>query len=100
MPQVNLSAFLDSSVLQLRDSIPQQVVVGLFQSLVCRNASALCPEQLPNDLQNLRHILFSSGGKLTGMVTKRDVVSLLTDDFPYAGALSGMPGNDWETPVR
>jgi hypothetical protein len=48
-------------------------------------------------VQNLRHILFSSGGKLEGMVTKTDIVSLMTCHFSHTGALSGIvPGNDWD----
>ncbi|KAF9462921.1 Cl-channel protein [Collybia nuda] len=68
--RVDLSGFLEEAVLQLRKEVPQELVVSMFQKL------------------NLRRILFTNGGKLTGMTTKRDVVGLLTSHFPHAGALS------------
>ncbi|KAL4245856.1 Chloride channel [Abortiporus biennis] len=67
---INLSVLLDEAVLQLRKEIPLEVVVQMFQKM------------------NLRHILFSHGGKLTGLVTKTDIVWLLTAHLPHTAALS------------
>ncbi|OSD04776.1 hypothetical protein PYCCODRAFT_1450809 [Trametes coccinea BRFM310] len=69
----NLSSLLEEAVLQLRKDVPLELVVNMFQKL------------------NLRHILFSEGGKLTGMVTKTDIVWLLTAQAPHAGALAEKP---------
>ena len=38
--------------------------------------------------KNPRQIVFTHAGKLTGMVTKTDVVALLTSHFPHAAALA------------
>ncbi|KAI0923449.1 hypothetical protein AcW1_006407 [Taiwanofungus camphoratus] len=67
---INLSHVLEEAVLQLRKDVPLEMVVSMFQKL------------------NLRHILFSQGGKLTGLVTKTDIVRLFTAQFPYTAALS------------
>lgn len=67
---INLSSLLDEAVLQLRNEVPLQVVVNMFQRM------------------NLRHVLFSQGGKLTGLVTKSDIVWLLTADFAHTAALT------------
>ncbi|KAH9913990.1 chloride channel [Epithele typhae] len=67
---VNLSWLLEEAVLQLRKDVPLELVVDMFQKM------------------NLRHILFSQEGKLVGMVTKTDIVWLLTGESPHAGALS------------
>ncbi|KAL1941295.1 hypothetical protein VTO73DRAFT_7507 [Trametes versicolor] len=67
---LNLSSLLEEAVLQLRKDVPLELVVNMFQKL------------------NLRHILFSEAGKLTGMVTKTDVVWLLTAQASHAGALA------------
>jgi hypothetical protein len=39
-------------------------------------------------IQNLHRVLFTQGGKLKGMTTKRDIVGLLSADFPAVGALA------------
>ncbi|RDX51224.1 hypothetical protein OH76DRAFT_1378993 [Lentinus brumalis] len=67
---INLSHLLEEAVLQLRKDVPLELVVNMFQKL------------------NLRHILFSQEGKLMGMVTKTDIVWLLTADSAHAGALA------------
>ncbi|KAH8075851.1 chloride channel [Cristinia sonorae] len=67
---LNLSSLLDEAVLQMRKEVPLQLVVNMFQKM------------------NLRHVLFSQGGKLTGLVTKSDIVWLLTTHFPHTAALS------------
>ncbi|KAI0769196.1 Cl-channel protein [Irpex lacteus] len=67
---VDLSPLLDEAVLQLRKEVPLQLVVDMFKKM------------------NLRHVLFSHAGKLTGLVTKTDIVWLLTAHLPRTGALS------------
>uniref|UniRef100_A0A8H8CIA3 Chloride channel protein n=1 Tax=Psilocybe cubensis TaxID=181762 RepID=A0A8H8CIA3_PSICU len=71
--RADLSEALEDSVIQLRKEVPQELVVNMFQKL------------------NLRQILFTHAGKLTGLVTKRDVVNLLTSHFPHAAALAQQP---------
>jgi chloride channel 3/4/5 len=71
--RIDLSSALEDSIIQLRKEVPQELVVNMFQKL------------------NLRQILFTHAGKLTGLVTKRDVVDLLTSHFPHAAALSQHP---------
>ena len=39
-------------------------------------------------LQNLRQILFTQRGKLMGLVTKSDIVDLLTAHLPHRAALA------------
>ncbi|KZT07272.1 Cl-channel protein, partial [Laetiporus sulphureus 93-53] len=67
---IDLSTLLEEAVLQLRPEMPLELVVSMFQKL------------------NLRHVLLSKAGKLTGMVTKTDIVHLFTADFAYTGALA------------
>ncbi|EPT02984.1 hypothetical protein FOMPIDRAFT_1159568 [Fomitopsis schrenkii] len=67
---VDLSEVLEDAVLQMRPEMPLELVVSTFQKL------------------NLRHILFSRGGVLSGMVTKTDIVHLFRAQFPYTAALS------------
>ncbi|KIM44556.1 hypothetical protein M413DRAFT_66882 [Hebeloma cylindrosporum] len=71
--RIDLSSALEDSIIQLRKEVSQELVVNMFQKL------------------NLRQILFTHAGKLTGLVTKRDVVDLLTSHFPHAAALSQHP---------
>ncbi|KAJ6624915.1 Cl-channel protein [Mycena sp. CBHHK59/15] len=75
--QVDLSGLLEEAVLQLRQEVPKELVVSMFQKL------------------NLRQIIFTTSGKLTGMVTKSDVVSLLTRHFPHTAALSSATPRSW-----
>jgi len=70
---VDLSGVLEDAVLQLRKEVPQEFIVSMFQKL------------------NVRQILFTHTGTLVGMVTKTDVVSLLTSHFPHTAALSPRP---------
>ncbi|OBZ72416.1 hypothetical protein A0H81_07821 [Grifola frondosa] len=67
---LNLSSIFEEAVLQLRKDVPLELVVNMFHKL------------------NLRHVLFSQGGKLTGLVTKADITWLLTAHFSHTGALS------------
>ncbi|KAG6891249.1 hypothetical protein C0995_008501 [Termitomyces sp. Mi166 len=71
--RIDFSVSLEEAVLQLRKNVPQELVVNMFQKL------------------NLRQILFSQSGNLTGMATKADVVSLLTSHFSHTGALAQRP---------
>ncbi|TFK51880.1 hypothetical protein OE88DRAFT_1658562 [Heliocybe sulcata] len=73
---LDLSPILETSVFQLRKEVPQELVINMFQKL------------------NLRHIVFTQSGKLTGMMTKTDVVSFLNADFPHAAALAIPPDPD------
>ncbi|KAJ7089712.1 Cl-channel protein [Mycena belliarum] len=75
---VDLTGLLEEAVLHLRQEVPKELVVSMFQKL------------------NLRQIIFTSGGKLRGMVTKTDVVALLTCNFPHTGALPSGPRRAWE----
>ncbi|KAJ7035598.1 Cl-channel protein [Mycena alexandri] len=75
--QVDLSSLLEEAVLQLRKEVPKELVVSMFQKL------------------NLRQIIFTTGGKLTGMVTKSDVVALLTCNFPHTASLSSGARRSW-----
>jgi len=56
--------------MQLRKEVPLELVVNMFRKL------------------NLRHIMFSQAGKLTGMITKTDIVALSTAHFPHRGVLT------------
>ncbi|KAI0738540.1 hypothetical protein C8Q80DRAFT_1275515 [Daedaleopsis nitida] len=67
---VNLSHLLEEATLQLRKDVPLELVVDMFRQL------------------NLRHILFSQEGKLMCMVTKTEVVWLLTAQSSHAGTLA------------
>lgn len=67
---IDLSPLLEESVLHLRKEMPLELVVSMVQKL------------------NLRHVLVSERGKLAGIITKTDIVRLVTADFPYTAALS------------
>ncbi|GJE98065.1 Cl-channel protein [Phanerochaete sordida] len=69
--RVDLAPLLDPATLQLRKDVPLQLVVNMFQKM------------------NLRHVLFSQEGRLTGLVTKTDIVWLLNAHSPHAGQLAG-----------
>ncbi|KDQ61345.1 hypothetical protein JAAARDRAFT_149999 [Jaapia argillacea MUCL 33604] len=70
---LNLSPIMEKVVVQLRKEVPQELVVNMFQKL------------------NVRHIMFTQAGQLTGMLTKADVVEFLNAEFPYAAALASTP---------
>lgn len=91
LERVDLSSVLEDSVIQLRKEVPQELVVNMFQKLV--NIALVLPlrDSVNSLAQNLRQILFTHAGKLTGLVTKRDVVDLLTRQFPHAAALCEHP---------
>lgn len=86
--RVDLSGSLEEAVLQLRKEVPQELVVSIFQKLVRLQTTFPTFSITHHREQNLRRILFTNGGQLTGMTTKTDIVSLLTSHFPHAGALS------------
>ncbi|KAJ7918813.1 Cl-channel protein [Mycena leptocephala] len=75
--QIDLSGLLEEAVLQLRQEVPKELVVNMFQKL------------------NLRQIIFTTKGQLTGMVTKSDIVSLLTCNFPHTASLSSGKRRSW-----
>jgi len=73
----DLSELLDRPGIQLRKETPQELVVNMFQKM------------------NLRFVFFTRFGKLDGLVTKSDIVSLMRSHVPYAGVLTHDPrGND------
>ncbi|KAN0129315.1 chloride channel [Lactarius tabidus] len=65
----DLSPLLEDAM-QLRKEVPLELVVNMFRKL------------------NLRHIMFAQAGKLTGMITKTDIVALSTAHFVHRGALA------------
>ncbi|KAE9399949.1 Cl-channel protein [Gymnopus androsaceus JB14] len=67
---LDLSCCLENSIIHLRKEVPQSLLVRMFQKM------------------NLRQILFTHRGQLDGMMTKPDVVALLTAHFPHTGALA------------
>ncbi|KAI0306096.1 Cl-channel protein [Multifurca ochricompacta] len=65
----DLSPLLEDAM-QLRKEVPLELVVNMFRKL------------------NLRHIMFSQAGALTGMITKTDIVALSTAHFEHRGVLA------------
>lgn len=65
----DLSPLLEDTM-QLRKEVPLELVVNTFRKL------------------NLRHIMFTQGGALTGMITKTDIVALSTAHFTHRGVLA------------
>ncbi|KAI9510532.1 Cl-channel protein [Russula earlei] len=65
----DLSPLLEDAM-QLRKEVPLELVVNMFRKM------------------NLRHIMFSQAGTLTGMITKTDIVALSTANFAHRGALA------------
>ncbi|CAE6495359.1 unnamed protein product [Rhizoctonia solani] len=68
--EADLSTSLDPAPMQLRPAVPLQVVVSFFQKM-----SPQC-------------VLFTNKGHLRGIMTKRDVVNLLREQFENAQALA------------
>jgi len=66
---LDLSTCLTSTCMRLRQGTPLEIVVRLFQSL------------------NLSFVLFTSMGRLTGMMSRHDVTRLFNTKFEYTGAL-------------
>ncbi|GJJ11512.1 hypothetical protein Clacol_005745 [Clathrus columnatus] len=56
---VNMASLMERAPMEFRSELAQELLVSIFQRL------------------NLRYALFSRKGKLTGLITKRDVVRLL-----------------------
>ncbi|KAH9964748.1 Cl-channel protein [Russula compacta] len=72
-PQDDTSADLSpllEDAMQLRKEVPLELVVNMCRKL------------------NLRHIMFSQAGTLTGMITKTDIVALSTAHFAHRGVLA------------
>ncbi|KDQ18892.1 hypothetical protein BOTBODRAFT_478226 [Botryobasidium botryosum FD-172 SS1] len=70
----NLCNTMERAPMQLRQETPMDIIVPLFQKL------------------NLRYVLFTAQGRLTGMMSKRDVVTLMNAGFKDAGALCDRAG--------
>jgi len=66
----DLSSSLEKAPMQMRQEMPLQVVVSMFQKL------------------NLRYIMLTSQGRLAGLITKRDVVAGMNRGFAQANALA------------
>ncbi|TEB33068.1 Cl-channel protein [Coprinellus micaceus] len=73
--RIDMSSTLEKTIIQLRKEVSLEMLVSMFQKM------------------NPRQIMFTRAGKLTGMATKRDVVTLLTQHFPHAAALARHPGH-------
>lgn len=71
--RIDMSSTLETTIIQLRKEVSQEMLVSMFQKM------------------NPRQIIFTHAGKLTGMVTKRDIVDLLTQHFPHAASLAREP---------
>lgn len=93
-PTIDFSSTLDSTILQLRKEVPRELVVAMFQKMV-RGLNQLSFDYfvltffVGDAEQHLREILFTEGGRLEGMVTKREITNLLTYHFDHTGALQG-----------
>ncbi|KAK2463643.1 hypothetical protein APHAL10511_004394 [Amanita phalloides] len=70
---IDLCDTVEQAVIQLRKEVPQELVVSLFQTM------------------NLRQVLFTRGGMLEGMATKRDVANLLVRHIPQTAVLPPIP---------
>jgi len=66
---IDLSSSLERTSMRLRQETPLEVVVRVFQSL------------------NIPYVLFTSHGKLAGIMTRRDVMRLMNTGFEFIGAL-------------
>ncbi|KAI0035335.1 chloride channel [Vararia minispora EC-137] len=64
---LDLSGLVEDAM-HLQRNVPLELAVNMFQKL------------------NLRHIMFTEGGELKGMMTKTDVATLITAQMPVAGA--------------
>lgn len=67
---IDLSDLVDEAAIQLRKEIPQELVVKMFQKM------------------NIRYVFFTRFGRLDGIVTKADIVHLMTSHVPLVGALA------------
>ncbi|KAF6761563.1 Cl-channel protein [Ephemerocybe angulata] len=72
--RIDMSSTLETTIIQLRKEVSQEMLVSMFKKWC-----------------NPRQIIFTHAGKLTGMVTKRDIVDLLTQHFPHAASLAREP---------
>lgn len=73
---IDASSVLETDILELRHEVPQELVVTVFQKM------------------NLLRLLFTRSGVLEGMTTKRDVVSLVSANSPFVGAMEKQPSMD------
>lgn len=76
--------------MQFRSEMAEELLVTVFQRLVCEPHIRRTMIWQLTLFQNLRYALFSRAGKLTGLITKRDVVRLLMAHFAHTpmGALA------------
>jgi len=72
---IDLSSLMEVSVLELRTEVPLELVVNTIQKM------------------NLRQILFTRRGKLMGLITKSDIVDLLTVHLRHRAALDDFVEN-------
>jgi len=72
---IDLSSLMEVSVLELRTEVPLELVVNTMQKM------------------NLRQIIFTQRGKLMGLITKSDIVDLLTVHLPHRAALADFVEN-------
>ena len=84
---------MEVSVLELRTEVPLELVVNTIQRMVGRLPPPFILRPLNHTLQNLRQILFTQRGKLMGLITKSDIVDLLTVHLPHRAALAGSVEN-------
>ena len=89
---VDLSSLMEVSVLELRIEVPLELVVNTIQKMV-RASFSLSSSATQRPLQNLRQILFTQRGKLMGLITKSDIVDLLTVHLPHRAALADFVEN-------
>jgi hypothetical protein len=82
---IDFSRLVETPTLILRKEVPLELVVSIFQKMV--STSRLLGLSFARLLQNLRYLLFARDGRLTGLLTKRDIVSLMTMDIADTGVL-------------
>ena len=91
----DLSSLLEVSVLELRTEVPLELVVNTIRRMV----RVISPFHLStvyetcDSVQNLGQILFTQRGKLMGLITKSDIVDLLTVHLPHRAALADFVEN-------
>ena len=85
---IDLSSLMEVSVLELRTEVPLELVVNMIQKMVCLFPLVAQLNKAPNSLQNVQQILFTQQGKLMGLITKSDIVDLLTAHLPHRAALA------------
>lgn len=88
---IDLSSLMEVSVLELRTEVPLELVVNMIHKMVRKSLPPIVPRPLNetcNFPQNLRQILFTQRGKFMGLITKSDIVDLLTVHLSHRAALA------------